>query len=822
MLKSKSCFSLVLPILTLAAFAVPGSGQGERHKSNQNCENTVETVFIAGIEDQCTEPTEPATPGDNLLDHYGLSSMRDFDASGSDRHLGHTFVNLPMGVVGAVLEVGLKAGDSSLSNNDTLGLDFHGRRYSWSSYLADLSTNGTWGPGSQEVIALDLCALPTPDGPFDLLPRLASLCLDVLVSDDTAVDFIRLTLTHCPVLACRETTTEVFSAGEMDMFAGGTEPSSRSQDLADFIASVWPNVDPSDFDACVGNRPFAHTFTGLPAGIIDASLELGLKATADIPTNDALYLNYSYDINGIYSPAWSYTIAGLTGLAWTSGQTTTLNLDLRNLPASPTKGVTDALGPVTGNSFDVVIQDDTCVDYMKLTVTTCDENGGLLVYSWISNNDGQYSSILAVDNPSSQPVDLQLTACRADGSSETTARGIPPMGALQESAASLFPNLGSGPGYAVLVQASTESVRGGWVTGNLTASSGYSPAQGVAVRVPFDAADLQERGGLDTIYNYLPEDSSTLSAVVLVNLGQGITDVDLAFYDGAGNLHATTTETGLLPFCPRTILVSSLAPSPGAYYALASSTREPITGTGFVFDTTFGEPAIGNASRTLAQPFCTSSPKDTLAWFPLDEDTGSTAQELIEGSNGAHVDAPTPVNGYVNTALSFSGTGDHVEAPNAGNLNFGKRDFSVEVWFKTSQTSGVVTLIDKRDTSPQGYSLYLFNGSVGFQLASGGLHDNFNSNLFVADGNWHHLVVSVDRDDPMGLVFCLDGTLQDVADPTGSAGDLDNTAPLRIGAHSFSAPNFIGVLDEVTFYGHALSKAEINYLFQAGPNGKCR
>jgi hypothetical protein len=821
MFKSFKFLFLVLTILNTAAFAFSMNGTDRRHKSTQSCDTLVETVFLAGTEDQFNTPTEPASPSADLLNFYGQGNMRDFDAEVTNFHMGHTFTNLPMGVVGAILEIGVKADSGDVTTNDSLNLDFHGQAFSWSSSLADLSTSGTWTPGTQEVITLDLCALPTANGPFDLLPRLASLCLDVLVSDDTAVDFIRLTLTHCPSLACGDTVTEDFTGGESDMFAGATEPSSRSQDLADAVALVWPNVNPLDFDECTADRPFAHTFTGLPACIIDAQLEMGLMSISSLGSNDTLNINYRYD-GGAYSPTWAFAIPTLTGLNWASGEKATLKLNLRNLPASVSSGVTDALGPVTGSSLDVVIQDDTCVDYMKLTVTTCEEEGGLLLYSWVSNNAGQYTSVVAVDNPSNQPVNLLLTACRPDGSSETTARGIPPKGALQESGASLFPNLGSGPGYAVLVKASSADVQGGWVTGSLTATSGFSPAQGVAVHVPQNVADLQERAGLDIIYNYMPEDNNTLSAVVLVNLGLNTTDVDLAVYDRSGNLHGTTTETDLSPFCPRTVLVSSLAPSPGAYYVLASASREPITGTGFVFDTTFGEPAIGNVSRISAQPFCTSPLKDTLAWFPLDEDTGTTAQELIEGSNGAHIDAPTPVSGFVNGALSFSGTGDHVEAPNAGNLNFGTRDFSIEVWFRTSQTAGVVTLLDKRANPNQGYSLYVFNGSPGLQLASGGAHNNFNSSLFVSDNEWHHLVVSVDRDDPMGLVFRVDGTLQEDFNPTASNGDLDNTAPLRIGGHSFSPPDFIGELDEVTFYGHALSEAEISYLFQAGPNGKCR
>lgn len=89
----------------------------------------------------------------------------------------------------------------------------------------------------------------------------------------------------------------------------------------------------------------------------------------------------------------------------------------------------------------------------------------------------------------------------------------------------------------------------------------------------------------------------------------------------------------------------------------------------------------------------------------------------------AHLNGPTPVSGMVERALSFDGVDDYVEVthPMDGSLGLGTGDFSIDAWIKTNRRSGIQVLVDKRDegSSVQGFSLYLSNGELGFQLADG-------------------------------------------------------------------------------------------------------
>jgi hypothetical protein len=135
-------------------------------------------------------------------------------------------------------------------------------------------------------------------------------------------------------------------------------------------------------------------------------------------------------------------------------------------------------------------------------------------------------------------------------------------------------------------------------------------------------------------------------------------------------------------------------------------------------------------------------------------------------------------------------------------------DFSLAAWIRTSTSTGNPIIIDKRqeDSGPVvGYALALWDGSPLFQIADG-THATFVSSAFVADGQWHHVAVTVDRDQPDGIHFYVDGLPVDAGmNPTGHLGSLANNLPLRIGRRSDSSNGayFTGNIDEVTVSGTA-------------------
>ena len=154
-------------------------------------------------------------------------------------------------------------------------------------------------------------------------------------------------------------------------------------------------------------------------------------------------------------------------------------------------------------------------------------------------------------------------------------------------------------------------------------------------------------------------------------------------------------------------------------------------------------------------------------------------------------------------ALSFDGRDDYVEATHHPDLDVGTGNFSIDLWVKTEATAGVEILVEKRTQDTDGvtgYSLFLFNGVPGIQLADGtgsatcgtdpgtSSCTNFVANTSIADGEWHFLAVTVDRDGL--LTFYIDGVIDSVFNPAIRANSLNNSAPLRLGARTLDLSGF--------------------------------
>ena len=180
-------------------------GAGGAGKCKYTCTNSVESSILAGNEDAfiTTDGTEPTSPGTTLqafLDAR-LTGSRVFDQPGSNLHFGHTFENLPAGIVAAELLLRLKA-QSGDASNDGINLE----TTSTSTFACNVSIGslpeaaGAWTVNEDAGFNLNLDALPLSSGGFtSLLSSInADHALDVYLSDDTAVDFLKLiTLVSC-------------------------------------------------------------------------------------------------------------------------------------------------------------------------------------------------------------------------------------------------------------------------------------------------------------------------------------------------------------------------------------------------------------------------------------------------------------------------------------------------------------------------------------------------------------------------------------------------------------------------------------------------
>ncbi|HEY0550241.1 MAG TPA: LamG domain-containing protein, partial [Verrucomicrobiae bacterium] len=228
---------------------------------------------------------------------------------------------------------------------------------------------------------------------------------------------------------------------------------------------------------------------------------------------------------------------------------------------------------------------------------------------------------------------------------------------------------------------------------------------------------------------------------------------------------------------------------------------------------------------------CVKPPAGMVLWLPLDEPVGPMAANIIPGApNGFHGGAPVPLLGsYVVNSLRFDGINDFVRVPNYAAIMLNASDLSIDAWVLREQPDqGRRVIVSKvgpigGSANVRGYEYYLNNGVMNLVLG-GVVAQNFNSGVIVpADGNWHHVAVTVRRPSGGLVQFYLDGALVN-AQPGPIPLPLGNNSSLHVGAGTFPAPNnfFHGPIDEVEIFNRALTSAEVFALWNAHQAGKCK
>ena len=218
---------------------------------------------------------------------------------------------------------------------------------------------------------------------------------------------------------------------------------------------------------------------------------------------------------------------------------------------------------------------------------------------------------------------------------------------------------------------------------------------------------------------------------------------------------------------------------------------------------------------------------------------GSTTSDESYHSNSSH---PTEVQIAIrpqehDEAFCLDGKRDYVEVAKARSLIISQEDFSLSAWIKTNSHE-LVTIVDQRDEKKEafvkGFSLFLYNGSIGFQLADRKGSWNCENNnpksscsnwlidKQIADNKWHHVAVTVDRDRKQGLAFFIDGKIISKKNPTFRNGSLETVNPLRVGSRSSSETTlFPGAIGEVKLFNYVLSKEDVAFDFKLGLKRHC-
>ena len=227
-----------------------------------------------------------------------------------------------------------------------------------------------------------------------------------------------------------------------------------------------------------------------------------------------------------------------------------------------------------------------------------------------------------------------------------------------------------------------------------------------------------------------------------------------------------------------------------------------------------------------------ASPTNRVLWLPFDEPDGSVAANGASANHGVLYNGPAHnPDGFGLRSLCFDGVDDYVQVTPYPALQFGTNDFSVDAWIKPANNDSTIrAIVDHREENGpvvRGYSFYLwYSNRLSFQLADGSFSQYFSMLTVPADGQWHHVAVTVKRHDPQGLRFYLDGVQEARGlDPTDHSGSV-TAGPgysVRVGSRSSAVHSlFNGCIDEVEVFSRALAPAEITAIHQAGNAGKSK
>jgi hypothetical protein len=216
-------------------------------------------------------------------------------------------------------------------------------------------------------------------------------------------------------------------------------------------------------------------------------------------------------------------------------------------------------------------------------------------------------------------------------------------------------------------------------------------------------------------------------------------------------------------------------------------------------------------------PGCVVNPADILGWWRGDDVTAGIGADL----NGTIPSAP----GVIGQALAFDGASlASIEAfPTVSAA------LTLEAWIKPVATGSVQAIFSKwdfpsTDDSARSYFLYL-DASSNLVFETDELTSQRPEVLRAAtpqlgNGFFHHVAATWDAS---AITLYVDGEVAATAPSQRGSLNAASTTPFQLGAqgNSGSQFRFMGLIDEPSVIGRALTATQVRGLVDAGPKGKC-
>jgi len=294
-----------------------------------------------------------------------------------------------------------------------------------------------------------------------------------------------------------------------------------------------------------------------------------------------------------------------------------------------------------------------------------------------------------------------------------------------------------------------------------------------------------------------PIDKDSVDIRITAPNGSGATITKFCRPDSAGNFHFDSLPVGLHPI--RVVYM----PASDTLFRFVTILPRNRTPQDFKF--------AADYFSTASNPTGTDS--SMIAHYMLDENSGTTASDDVNGYDGTLIDmnpASDWVAGKIGNALSFDGVNDLVEIPHNNDFDL-SQGFTICGWFKMRpQDKQDYRTIVAKSISPSNRNWWICvrqNGTIWWKASYGGTELSINPNGNVANNNWHHFAAVYDGDADIARLY-VDGSLPSGGTVPGVP-DIDTQVQsIQIGSEH-NTRYFKGEIDDIRIYNWPLSAADI-------------
>ncbi|MGA2093054.1 MAG: LamG-like jellyroll fold domain-containing protein [Sedimentisphaerales bacterium] len=217
-------------------------------------------------------------------------------------------------------------------------------------------------------------------------------------------------------------------------------------------------------------------------------------------------------------------------------------------------------------------------------------------------------------------------------------------------------------------------------------------------------------------------------------------------------------------------------------------------------------------------------------WWKLNETYGTTAYDSVDSNNGTFNGYdPCWVSGYINGAADFDGVSDYFSVTDLDGLyspdNYAV--FSVAGWFRTTQSTGIQTIVgnwsQKKDGVAPGMFISVYfgwqvlveNNRLIARFGNYSTVTDINGTQNVSNGQWHHFALVFNTQFSNSCLY-LDGQQEAMKITHGLT-----SSKFRIGDGSYYSGDmpvleggpFCGMIDDIMIFNAALTDDEVEQIY---------